>query len=149
MRSGVNGFDTLDETAAAIAAYAPHRVHKFNPACLMKVLHEKEGRWYWHRDPHIIRQEHTKVVATKFIGLLEFAMSNIHVPTLVVRGLLSDVVTQEGIDDIVKRLPDVTVVNVKGAGYMIGGDKNDVFSTQSSHSSTAKSARRLRSEVAS
>jgi len=128
MRSGVNGFASLEEAAAAIAEYTPHRVRKFNPAGLMKVLREREGRWYWHWDPQIIRQEHTEVVASKFTGLLEFALGNIHVPTLVVRGLLSDVLTQEGIDDIVKRLPDVTVVDVEGAGHMIAGDKNDAFS---------------------
>jgi pimeloyl-ACP methyl ester carboxylesterase len=44
-----------------------------------------------------------------------------------VRGQLSDVVTQEGVDDIVARLPDVTVVEVPGAAHMIAGDQNDAF----------------------
>jgi pimeloyl-ACP methyl ester carboxylesterase len=128
MRSGENGFYTLEEAAAAIADYTPHRERKFNPDGLKKVLREKDGRWYWHWDPMIMQQEHTEVVASQFVGLLEFAMGNIHVPTLVVHGLLSDVVTQEGIDDIVRKLPDVTVVVVEGAGHMIAGDKNDAFS---------------------
>jgi pimeloyl-ACP methyl ester carboxylesterase len=128
MRSGVSGFATLDDAGRAIANYTPHRVRKFNPDGLKKVLRERDGRWYWHWDPQIIQQEHTEVVASKFMGLLEFAMGNIHVPTLVVRGLLSDVVTQEGIDDIVRRLPDVKVVEVEGAGHMIAGDQNDAFS---------------------
>jgi pimeloyl-ACP methyl ester carboxylesterase len=55
-------------------------------------------------------------------------MRNIHVPTMLVRGLLSDVVTQEGVDDILARMPNVTVVGVAGAAHMIAGDQNDAFS---------------------
>lgn len=129
MRSGINGFDSLDEAAAAIAAYTPQRVRAVNPAGLAKVLREREGRWYWHWDPTVIRQDHTEVVASRFVGLLEFAMGNIHVPTMLVRGALSDVVTKEGVDDMVARMPDVTVVEVAGAAHMIAGDQNDHFST--------------------
>src|ERR1700723_3121481 len=37
MRSGVNGFESLQEAAAAIAAYTPQRVRTFNPEGLRKV----------------------------------------------------------------------------------------------------------------
>jgi pimeloyl-ACP methyl ester carboxylesterase len=50
------------------------------------------------------------------------------VPTMLVHGLLSDVVTQEGVDDLLARIPEATVVAVDGAAHMIAGDKNDVFS---------------------
>ena len=56
------------------------------------------------------------------------ALSNIHVPTMLVHGLLSDVVTQDGVDDLVARIPDATVVAVDGAAHMIAGDRNDAFS---------------------
>ena len=55
-------------------------------------------------------------------------MDNIGVPTLLVRGLLSDVVSQEGVDDLLARIPGSTVVDVDGAAHMIAGDRNDVFS---------------------
>ena len=61
-------------------------------------------------------------------GLLDVAMSNIHVPTLLVRGLLSDVVTEEGADELMARIPGATMVGVEGAAHMIAGDKNDAFS---------------------
>jgi pimeloyl-ACP methyl ester carboxylesterase len=47
---------------------------------------------------------------------------------MLVRGLLSDVVTQEGVDDLLARIPGATVVEVDGAAHMIAGDRNDVFS---------------------
>lgn len=129
MRSGIEGFATLGDAAAAIAAYTPQRVRSTNHEGLKKVLRERDGRWYWHWDPKMLYQGRTEVVASRFVGLLEFAMSNIHVPTMLVRGSLSDVVTKDGVDDMIKRMPDVTVVEVEGAAHMIAGDKNDDFSS--------------------
>lgn len=129
MRSGIDGFDSLEGAAAAIAAYTPQRKRDANPEGLLKVLRERDGRWYWHWDPRVIQQDRTEVVATRLLGLLDVAMSNIVVPTLLVRGELSDVVTQAGIDLMVSRLPDITVVEVAGAAHMIAGDQNDQFTT--------------------
>ncbi|MGA7835299.1 MAG: alpha/beta hydrolase, partial [Acidimicrobiales bacterium] len=128
MQSGINGFDSLDDAAAAIAAYTPQRTRTANHAGLAKVLRQRDGRWYWHWDPMILKQDRTEVVAARFQGLLDVALNNIFVPTLLVRGQQSDVVTAEGVDDIVRRLPGVTVVEVPGAAHMIAGDQNDVFS---------------------
>ncbi len=94
----------------------------------MKVLRQRDGRWYWHWDPRVISQDRTEVVPTGSLGLLDVALANIDVPTLLVRGLLSDVVTDEGVDDLLARIPGVTVVDVDGAAHMIAGDRNDAFS---------------------
>jgi pimeloyl-ACP methyl ester carboxylesterase len=128
MQSGLDGFHSLEEAAAAIAAYTPNRTRAINPAGLQKVLRQRDGRWYWHWDPQFIGRGRTEVVADRLAGLLEVAMSNIHVPTLLVRGLLSDVVTQEGADALVARIPGAQVVGVEGAAHMIAGDRNDAFS---------------------
>lgn len=128
MRSGLDGFDSLEDVAAAIAAYTPQRVRPVNLEGLKKVVRERDGRWYWHWDPRMMSQERTEVVAARFAGLLDVALHNILIPTLLVRGLLSDVVTQEGVDYVLSLLPDVTLVEVAGAAHMIAGDKNDAFS---------------------
>ena len=128
MQSGLDGFDSLEEAASAIAAYTPQRTKRVNPAGLMKVLRNRDGRWYWHWDPLLIRQERTEVVPDRLTGLLDVAMSNIKVPTMLVRGLLSDVVTQEGVDYLLSKIPDATVVGVERAAHMIAGDRNDAFS---------------------
>lgn len=128
MQSGFDGFDTLEEAAAAIAAYTPERKRAVNPSGLRKVLRQRDGRWYWHWDPQVISQDRTEVVPDRLFGLLDVAMQNVHVPTMLVRGLLSDVVTQESVDDFVARIPSATVVDVAGAAHMIAGDRNDAFS---------------------
>lgn len=128
MLSGIDGFDSLDEAAAAIAAYTPQRKRKANPAGLKKVLRQRDGRWYWHWDPLVISQDRTEAVPSRLVGVLDEAVTNIHVPTLLVRGGLSDVVTQEGVDELLDRIPGSSVVEVEGAAHMIAGDRNDAFS---------------------
>jgi pimeloyl-ACP methyl ester carboxylesterase len=128
MQSGMNGFGSLEEAATAIAAYTPQRVRHVNSEGLMKVLRQRDGRWYWHWDPKVLSQGRIEVEANRFEGLLDVAMRNIHVPTMLVRGLLSDVVTQEGVLDIVARMPDIAVVEVDDAAHMIAGDQNEAFS---------------------
>jgi pimeloyl-ACP methyl ester carboxylesterase len=143
MQSGIEGFDTLEEAAAAIAAYTPQRTRKFNPEGLKKVLRERDGRWYWHWDPRVLDSSRTEVVAARYRGLLEAAIGNIAVPTMLVRGLLSDVVSDEGVNDLASRIPGLVVVEVPGAAHMIAGDQNDAFS----HAVTAFLDERIRPVV--
>jgi pimeloyl-ACP methyl ester carboxylesterase len=127
MNSGVDGFDSLEEAAAKIAAYTPHRKRAANAEGLMKVLRQRDGRWFWQWDPKLQRSGRSEVVMDAFYGLLDVAMENIDVPTMLVRGELSDVVTQESVEDHLSRIPNATVVNVVGAAHMIAGDQNDAF----------------------
>jgi pimeloyl-ACP methyl ester carboxylesterase len=55
-------------------------------------------------------------------------MRNIHVPTLLVRGKLSDVVTEEGVQEFLTQIPGAKLVDVGGAAHMVAGDQNDAFS---------------------
>ena len=129
MSSGLGGFATLEEAADAIAAYTPHRQRRANPAGLMKVLRQKrDGRWYWHWDPRFLDHGRTEVPRREFEALFEAAMRNITVPTLLVRGKLSDVVTEEGVRDFLRQIRGAKMVDVGGAAHMVAGDQNDVFS---------------------
>ncbi len=129
MRSGLGGFATLEEAAAAIAAYTPQRKRKPNPEGLAKVLRKKpDGRWHWHWDPAFMSRQGTEVPAPNFQGVFDVAFANIRVPTLLVRGKLSDVVTDEGVEDFLARIPGAKLANVSGAAHMVAGDQNDAFS---------------------
>jgi non-heme chloroperoxidase len=129
MSSGISGFATLDEAAAAIAAYTPHRPRRVNPAGLMKVLRQRrDGRWYWHWDPRFLDHGRTEVPRREFEPLLEAAIRNIRVPTLLVRGKLSDVVTEEGVQEFLEQIPGAKLVDVGSAAHMVAGDQNDAFS---------------------
>ena len=123
-----DGFDTLEDAAVAIAAYTPERNRAVNPDGLRKVLRERDGRWFWHWDPAFIGQGRNEAVPDVLVDLLDTAIRNMRVPTMLVRGLLSDVVTQEGVDHLLESVPGSTVVDVAGAAHMIAGDRNDAFS---------------------
>ena len=129
MKSGLNGFASLEEAADAIAAYTPNRPRRLNLPGLMKVLRRKQGgRWYWHWDPKLLDHDRTEVPSADYDALIEAALGNIRVPTLLVRGRLSDVVTEEGAQDFLRRIPGSRLVDVSGAAHMVAGDRNDPFS---------------------
>jgi pimeloyl-ACP methyl ester carboxylesterase len=88
-----------------------------------------DGRWYWHWDPKFLSNDRTEVPREDFQGLFEVALRNVRVPTLLVRGLLSDVVTEEGVQDFLDQIPGAKLVDVGGAAHMVAGDQNDAFST--------------------
>jgi pimeloyl-ACP methyl ester carboxylesterase len=130
MSSGLGGFATLEDAAEAIASYTPNREKRVNPAGLMKVLRQRrDGRWYWHWDPKFIDRGRREVPGQDFQGMFEAALSRVHVPTLLVRGLLSDVVTPEGVQAFLDAIPGAKLVDVGEAAHMVAGDQNDVFST--------------------
>ena len=47
---------------------------------------------------------------------------------MLVRGLLSDVVTQDGVGDLLARIPGARIVDVRDVSHMNAGDQNDAFS---------------------
>jgi len=49
------------------------------------------------------------------------------VPTLLVRGMKSDIVDDDGVDDLRRRIPALEIADIRGAGHMVAGDKNDEF----------------------
>ena len=53
---------------------------------------------------------------------------NLTLPTLLVRGGLSDVLTEEGAQSFLQQCPHAEYVNVQNAAHMVAGDRNDIFS---------------------
>jgi pimeloyl-ACP methyl ester carboxylesterase len=127
MQSGIKGFESLEEAGEAIAAYTPRRNRSANLEGLRKVLRQREGRWHWHWDPQFMNRDHDEKTVKEYEDLLNNAMRHIDVPTMLVRGELSDVLTKAGVDDVKLRFPKVEVVEVDGAAHMIAGDQNDAF----------------------
>ncbi|QSE88545.1 alpha/beta hydrolase [Rhodococcus pseudokoreensis] len=131
MRSGLEGFASLDDAAAAIAAYTPNRVRKPNPQGLRKNLRLRDGRWYWHWDPEFLRVGDEPTRQSDSIVRYERARdaaAAITVPTMLVRGQQSNVVSEEGAKELLELIPTAKLIDVTGAGHMVAGDDNDVFS---------------------
>lgn len=128
MSSGAEGFATLEDAADAIAAYTPNRPRRMNPTGLMKVLRQRpDGRWYWHWDPAFMARGRTEVPGQDYQALFEASLDGVRVPTLLVVGKLSDVVTEAGTEEFLARIPGAKHVDVSGASHMVAGDQNDAF----------------------
>jgi pimeloyl-ACP methyl ester carboxylesterase len=126
-----SGFASLDEVADAIQEYNPHRPRPSDLDGLRTNLRERDGRWYWHWDPKFIDGtsalppiEVTEV--DRLYSAIE-AILRAEVPMLLVRGQMSDLVTEERADEFITRFPQVDFVDVGGAGHMVAGDRNDLF----------------------
>jgi pimeloyl-ACP methyl ester carboxylesterase len=122
-----DGFGSLEEVADAIAAYNPVRKRPRNLEGIRKNVRQGEdGRWRWHWDPAFmsIPDEPQRLISR---GRLEAAAGHVVAPTLIVRGMHSDVVSDAGLEDIKRRIPQAEVVEVGAAGHMVAGDDNDVF----------------------
>ena len=58
---------------------------------------------------------------------MEQRARSIEAPVLLVRGLMSDVVSDRGVEHLRSVIPQTEVVNVAHAGHMVAGDQNDRF----------------------
>ena len=48
-------------------------------------------------------------------------------PTLLIRGGFSDIVTDEQLEEMKRLVPQTEIFEVPGAGHMVAGDRNDAF----------------------
>lgn len=124
-----SGFATLDEVADAIHKYNPNRARPTDLEGLRNNLRHRDGRWYWHWDPAFMSSGRSEVPGQDYQLLFEAALANIRVPTLLVVGKLSDVVTPEGTQEFLDKIPGAKHVDVSGASHMVAGDQNDQFAT--------------------
>jgi pimeloyl-ACP methyl ester carboxylesterase len=132
MRSAPTGFSSLEEVADAVSAYQPHRDRPRNIEGLRRnVRLAEDGRLYWHWDPAFHRiGEDLDLDPRGHHQRLADAARRIDVPTLLVRGALSDIVSEEGVAELLELIPGATAIDVAGAAHMVAGDDNAVFVEQ-------------------
>ncbi len=121
-----DGFDSLKAVAEAIAAYTPHRKRKPDFESLKRVVRRHpDGRYRWHWDPRFMSETGPAEVADR--ARLLRAAGTLRVPTLLVRGRESDVISLDGVREFRDTVSHAEFVDVSGAGHMVAGDRNDAF----------------------
>lgn len=127
MRANADGFATLEEAADAVSAYNPHRPRPKDISGLMKNLRLRDdGRLHWHWDPRFVQNE-KRMEPPQFAEVLLAAADRVRIPSLLVRGMQSDIVSEAGVAEFRQHLPSLEVFDVAGAGHMVAGDRNDAF----------------------
>jgi pimeloyl-ACP methyl ester carboxylesterase len=121
------GFASLEEAADVVASYLPHRPRPRQLGGLTKSLRQgPDGRWRWHWDPRFLGGSRPPSdVANP--PRLAAAARGLTVPTLLVRGRQSDVLSEDGAQDFLTLVPHARYVDVSEAGHMVAGDRNDLF----------------------
>lgn len=125
MFSGIDGFASLEEAADAVAAYLPHRTRPRSVEGLKKNLRLRDGKWFWHWDPAFLTAPGDDPFERA--EMLEHAAISLEIPILLIRGKLSDVVSTEGVQDFLQKVPGAQFVELSDAGHTAAGDDNDAF----------------------
>ncbi len=124
-----DGFASVEDAAASVAAYLPHRKRPRSSDGLRKNLRrDPDGRYRWHWDPRFL--DGPRPISTDSSAYEErriAAARRLKVPTLLVRGQLSDLVGEAQAEDFRRLVPHAAQIDVGGAGHMVAGDRNDVF----------------------
>ena len=121
------GFASLEEAAEAISTYNPHRPKPKDLNGLKKNLRlGEDGRYRWHWDPAFVEGRLTPD-SMNMLDTLDAAARGLSIPTLLVRGRMSDLLSQEGADTFLEQVPHAHFVDVSDAGHMVAGDRNDLF----------------------
>ena len=120
------GFADLTEVAEAVSAYQPGGGRR-NPERLRTSLRTgSDGRLYWHWDPAFADVMRTMDIDHRH-RLLTEAAQNVSIPTLLVRGGRSDVVTPAAAQEFAALFTNASVVDIPGASHMLTGDDNSAF----------------------
>jgi pimeloyl-ACP methyl ester carboxylesterase len=128
MRSAPDGFPNIEAAADAVAAYLPHRPRPALTTGLRRNLRERpDGRLVWHWDPKMVHGRGWDVHQRQLE--VEDAVRRITVPILLVRGVLSDVVDDEGIAAMRELYPALQITDIHGAAHTAAADNNNAFVT--------------------
>jgi pimeloyl-ACP methyl ester carboxylesterase len=127
MAAGAEGFASLDDAVATVSLYLPHRRRSGSGGGLEHNLRRGlDGRLYWHWDPAFHAGSRQRADQGMFARMAA-AAGAVRVPTLLISGARSEVVSRDGVDHLMRLMPQARWLSVPDAAHMVAGDKNDAF----------------------
>ena len=96
----------------------------------------EDNRWIWRWDPAFVTSNFGFLRGDPATGAQEFnaitdllvdGARRVQAPTLLVRGVLSDVTSPQSVDEFLQVVPHAQTVDISGTDHMVAGDDNDVF----------------------
>lgn len=130
MTGNPEGFASIEDVADAVARYLPHRPRPTNFEGLARNLRRTpDGRYHWHWDPKFMSGERRPRSSTDWELFAAHARA-LTMPVLLVRGRMSDVLSEEIAREFVEFVPQARYVDVGDAHHMVAGDRNDAFTDE-------------------
>ncbi len=122
------GFASLEEASEVISEYTG-RPRPDSTDGLRQVLRHENGRWRWHWDVRFLqgRERPTGEREETLRHLMLEGAARVRVPTLVIRGTRSELVSPEAVREFLDAVPGARYVDVQDAAHMVAGDQNDRF----------------------
>jgi pimeloyl-ACP methyl ester carboxylesterase len=117
-------FASPEEAAVEVAEYLPHR-RQVNADNLRRNLRElPDGRWVWkHMFARRLRGVGPPVGGWRqLVAGMGDEATTLTCPVLVLRGAASDVLSNEGAEEIASLIPDARLATVGSAGHHAAGD---------------------------
>jgi pimeloyl-ACP methyl ester carboxylesterase len=127
MMARPDGFASIEEAANAVAAYQPQRRRPTSVAGLRRNLREIDGRLFWHWDPALPTSQLNDDYEASDPARLAAAAATVRVPTLLVRGGKSDVLSIDDARRFLTLVPHAEFCDVREAHHMVVGDENTAF----------------------
>jgi pimeloyl-ACP methyl ester carboxylesterase len=129
-RASDAGFASLDEAADALHHYLG-RPRLPDASGLAKTMREQDGRLFWHWDPRTTDPQFLHP-PSEGVTLIE-AARRVTSPVVLVRGELSEIVSEESVRRFRELTPGLIVELAEGVGHMFTGDRNDTFAERLLH----------------
>jgi pimeloyl-ACP methyl ester carboxylesterase len=118
--SGPPKFDSFDEILERTVQFNPTRsVSSLRRGILHNAAEQPDGTWAWRYERFLLPEGETM----PDFGSLWHYVDAVQVPLLLVRGADSPVVSDEDVEELVRRQPEARVVVVEGAGHSVQGDQ--------------------------
>jgi pimeloyl-ACP methyl ester carboxylesterase len=117
-------FASPEEAAVAVAEYLPHR-RQVNADNLRRNLRQRpDGRWVWkHMFARRLRGAGPPAGGWReLVAGMGDEATRLTCPVLVLRGAASDVLSNEGAEEIASLIPDARLATVGSAGHHAAGD---------------------------
>lgn len=123
----VEGFASIEAAADVIAAYLPLRARPQSLSGLGKNLRRHaDGRYRWHWDPALLKFS-DELLLPALSARLTAAACGLKLPTLLVRGGASDLVSPADVERFLALVAHARHADISDAGHMVAGDVNDHF----------------------
>ncbi|MGE0383474.1 MAG: alpha/beta fold hydrolase [Gammaproteobacteria bacterium] len=121
------GFASVEEAVQVISSYLPQRSPRQRGAGIERYLRLcDDGRYRWHWDPRFIQSAQGARVSDSMDRLTR-AAQKLSLPVHLIRGGMSDLVSEKSVADFLKLVPQAAYTDIVGAGHMVVGDRNDAF----------------------
>lgn len=125
MRQPPDGFMAFEEVDAALQRLGANPARPLNADHLMQSVRcGDDGKLRWHWDPGFAAWP--RDLARRESRLSQCAR-NLNLPTLLVRGQSSEVVSEAGARAFLRVCPHAEYVQVRDAGHTVAGKRNDAF----------------------